>query len=804
MEYLKNISVDSPFGTSAIDSTGSAVGVIRMDPKRSYAGVGEFLQEVINSSDREAWEKIKSKIDYTFENLDMALAPLAKETGFSREIQSRVTTGQKLLFKPNLVFPMNIDPLTHGPGMGSTACTEWPFLAALMRWFHDKVGISYHQMAVGEAATGTFSAAGRFSMSNAEGRQVTTEAVIEGKSGDFYGGWGFYFARKYLAESMKPGAKDDPMKGYEESVAGTYIPPGQVTDKLMVYDLNRIADDTNRGRIIEVPDGVNFKSITLHKVVVGGDPDDPDDMKAYPGCVLVNLPKLKVHGITIFTNVIKNLGIGLYPMQSANNGGFKWEYSFPHWEMPGIKGNVPHQVWVQEMNPETGLPRRDAKGQYIVKKTGGILATMVDIIKAVSSQDIFTIHIVDAIEAINLEHQGIGIGTKEAEGLVFAGVDAVATDLLSARYMFSNTPLGEALKVDMDDGQGGRFLQQVPVPTVDGNHIVTKAGHDCPLSRDISFQYAEERGLGKRSYYVVGRDVETDSPLVSLKGHLGYVANGKFSDLTTDTLYYDVFKLPWDLQRTAFAYMESVDQLTGSSLKETFLKAHDENGDGVVTYEEFGKKGAYGPLLFQVGTNISIAGMEKLGYLRGPFTSGAIRLKWSNAGWNRDGHHLLEEFLFRATCLTAYRMSQRETETQDPFLPSLTWGKGKWPSYQLAAHMYIGISIYGGYFPTEVGLPSLYGLAFCYADLTQNDGRYTGNGAGHPNPAAIHRYFSKLKRNDAKPLSFTIYVPSGYDNLLGTKVPNVEVTDDPGRILTASFADGEEVWAEFQPFEKHA
>ena len=74
--------------------------------------------------------------------------------------------------------------------------------------------------------------------------------------------------------------------------------------------------------------------------------------------------------------------------------------------------------------------------------------------------------------------------------------------------------------------------------------------------------------------------------------------NGTFSDLTTDTLYYDVFKMPWDLQRTTFAYMDAVDQLTGSSLKKMFLKAHDENGDGVVTYEEFGKKGAYGPLLF--------------------------------------------------------------------------------------------------------------------------------------------------------------------------------------------------------------
>jgi len=767
-----------------------------MDTERSYAGIGELLQEVINSSDQGAWEKIRSKIDYTFENLDMALSPLEKETGFSREIEARLARGQKLLFKPNLVFPNNIDPWTHGPGPGSTACTEWPFLAALMRWFHDKVGISYHQMAVGEAATGTSASAGMFSISNPEGRQVTAEAVIEGKSGDFFGGWGFYFARRYLADSMAPGEKDDPWKGYEESMAGTYIPPGQVTDKLMVYDLNRIADDTNKGRNILLPDGVNFKSITLHKVVVGGNPDDPDDMKAYPGCILVNVPKLKVHGITIFTNAIKNLGIGLYPMQSANQSGFKWDYSFPRWEMPGLKGNVPHQVWIQDFDLETGLPRRDAEGRYMVKRTGGILATMVDIIKAVNNQDIFTIHVVDAIEAINLEHQGIGIGIKETEGLILAGLDPVATDLLCARYMFCNTSLEEALKVHPDDGQERRFLQRVPVPTVEGNQIVTRTGYDCPLSRDISFQYSEESGLGGRGYYVVGRDRLTDSPLVSLKGRLGCLLNGNFSHITTNTLYYDVFKVPWDLQKTAFAYMEAVDQLTGSTLKEKFLKAHDEDGDGIVTYEEFGKKGAYGPLLFQMGANISIAGTEQFGYLRGPFGSGAIRLKWTNGAWNRDGHNLLEDFLVRAACLTAFRMSQSETEAQDPFLPSLTWGKGKWPSFQLASYMYYGISMYGGEFPDKAGFPSLYGLAFFYADLTQNHGRYTVNGTAQPDPEALQRYFSDRRSGEAKPLDFSFYVPAGYDSLSGTKVPNVEVTHDPAKILTVSFAGGEEMWTE--------
>ena len=49
---------------------------------------------------------------------------------------------------------------------------------------------------------------------------------MKGKSGTFYGGWGFYFARKYLKEMLPFGVDDDPLKGYEESLAGTYLPPG--------------------------------------------------------------------------------------------------------------------------------------------------------------------------------------------------------------------------------------------------------------------------------------------------------------------------------------------------------------------------------------------------------------------------------------------------------------------------------------------------------------------------------------------------------------------------------------------------
>ena len=80
----------------------------------------------------------------------------------------------------------------------------------------------------------------------------------------------------------------------------------------------------------------------------------PYDMEAYPGSILVNTPKFKVHDIALLTNVVKNLGIGLYPMQAAHAGGSKWDYSSPHDSVPAMKERIPHQVWVSEMDRDTG------------------------------------------------------------------------------------------------------------------------------------------------------------------------------------------------------------------------------------------------------------------------------------------------------------------------------------------------------------------------------------------------------------------------------------------------------------------
>jgi hypothetical protein len=788
--------IDSPLGKRLPDSEGSPMGVARLDPEKSYVGIGELLQRVINESSQEAWDKIKAKIDYTYEGLDLALAPLKEETGFEKEINARLNKGQKLLFKPNLVGPLNIDPQTHGPTTASTTCTEWPFIAALMRWFHDRLGVRYHQMAVGEAATAMSAMAGLFSMINPEGKKITTEAVIEGRSGNFYGGWGFYFARKYLAECPGISPDDDPMQGFESSEAGSYTPPGSVDNELRVFDLNRI-DDPQKGREIEVPGGINFKTLTLHKAVIGGDPVDARDRENYPGCILVNVPKLKVHAQALFTSIIKNLGIGLYPMQFSRKGDCCWEYATPHQPIPGIKGGIPHDVWVADMNMETCLPVVDETGKPYLKKTGGLIATMVDIVKAVQNQDIFMIHIVDAIEVTNLDHMGSDMSKREQEGLVIAGLDPVAADLLCARYMFSNVPMEEALKVPIDDGAGGRFPQSVPLPTVEGNNIITEKGYDCPLSRDNCFEQAEARGLGKRAYHVLGWDAVNNDPLVSLEGHLGRVEDGSFVDVITKPLYFDIFKFPWDLQKTAFGYFSAVDQLTGSSLKKTFLEAFDEDGDGVVSYWETGQKGLGSIFLYNLGYTTSCLCTEPLGFISGRVKTMMKTLKLEDPQRNSRGYDFLREFSFGTVCVVALRMSQINMESPDLFVPGMTWGKGRWPSFQTAQFIGTGMQIYGQGFPFQPGFPSLYGSAVYYADLTQTGGKYIGLTSGRQqDPEKLRAYVAGVQNSLEQAMDFVFYVPPGYESLGGSPLPNVEATDDPKKVFTVYFKGDQEIWGE--------
>ena len=792
MKNMRKRAIHTAIGDGTLDCDGAPVAVARMDVAKSYQGTDRLLQKVIRDSDDAAWQEIKAKIDYTYEHLDAALSALERDAGFTPIVWKRLRRGQKILFKPNLVSTQNIDPYNYGPTPGSTGNTEWPFVAAVMRWFHDRAGISYYHMCLGEAATAMSAVAADYRYIKTEGRPVTTEAVIEGRSDDFYGGWGFYFVRKYLAENSEPTLGDDPMRGLEESMAGEYIPPGAVYDKLMVYDLNRICDDPTKGREIPVPAGENFDSLILHKVVVGGDPADQSDRVLYPGCILINLPRLKVHGQALFTNVIKNLGVGLYPMEASRSQGCTWEYATPHRRIPGMKGAIPHQVWVPEMDPATCLPRKDSGGRYIVKKTGGLTGTMVDIIAAVAEQDIFMMHVVDAVEGINRDHQGMGLGIKVPDGLVVAGIDPVATDLLCARYMFGNAGLKESEETGLDDGHGGYFPQVVPVPRYDGQAIVTEYGYDNPISRDFCFKRATARGLGNRSYYVVGRDGITGNPLASFHGRLGSLDGDTFREIVTGALYSDTYKMPWDLQKTFFGYLDAVDRLEDTSFKGEFLDAFDETDDGIVTYEEYGRKGLYGPGNILAGLHMSVRGGEdEAEPFRAFYAMMATMLRCSKLEWNANDQDYSKEQVYGLVAVVAQMMSQMPKEREDPFFQGFLWGKGKWPSYSLAYDTYIKQILYGWKYPARVGISSLYGSACAFADHRQNGRAFVGTVRGVPDARAPQKYVEAVREGRMEPLNFTFFVPQGY----GTKdFPNIEETGDPAKILTVEFEGGTYRW----------
>jgi hypothetical protein len=259
--------------------------------------------------------------------------------------------------------------------------------------------------------------------------------------------------------------------------------------------------------------------------------------------------------------------------------------------------------------------------------------------------------------------------------------------------------------------------------------------------------------------------------------------------------------MPWDMQETFLGYLESIDQLTGSDLKEAFLATYDENRDGVITYEEYGKKGLSGTYLYLTAKIVARIGSEDSGLLQGKFDQGTSLLRLMDATWNLYGYDLFKEYNYGLICAVAYQMSQLEMELPDLFIPGLIWGQGKWPSFELAKHVLFGLSLYGEQYPEKIQFPSLYGTAFTHADNTQNQGRYVGRILSEPDQAGLDSYVQGVAQGKVKPLDFTLYVPAGLDNLSGAVVPNVEVAADPVRIFTVSFAGGKEVWSSDNPFK---
>lgn len=793
--------VDSTLGKRGVDTEGAAISGVRLDPSMAYADIPVLLQKYIDEDDCSAWDTITGKINYIYENLDYALSGLNRETDFGSKVQSEIKAGKKLFFKPNFVNPLIIDYHTHGEGVGAIINTEWPLIAAVMRWFHDKLNISYYQMAFGEASCVTFVMSAV--VTKLEGRTVTTEAVLEGRSDEIYGGGGFYFVRRYLKDQHPVTHNDDPMKGYEDSVGGTFYPPGKSGNRLMVYDLNKLEDKISRARTISVPGGVNFKEITLHKVIIGGDPQDEEDRKNYPGCVLVSIPKLKMHAQDLMTNAVKNLGIGLYPVK---------KYEIPNTGYPSLRTALPHSPWIFDIDENTRFPIRDQNGNYIMHKTEGMNGTQTDVIKAVQSQKVFMIHITDTINMINYSHNADGRCVRVPEGYIWSSLDCVALDHFCSRYCFKTIPMLQGMKLKSEMNLPTEFIRHVPVAVINGKSICSDVGFDSPLFRYDLYQFAESRGVGQLQYYVTGWDSETDTPMASIEGHLGRVEYGVFSELITKAFYYNYYTILHDIQRSILSYAKACDQLTGSTLYKLYMDTYDENHDGIIDYEEQGR-GYETAFLLNQADNFYLSVTQPYGDIMKSFFLPAYLLKYSIKNWNELGHDFLQEGLLSGFTDTAYQLSQSDTIKEDRYFPQMYYGKGMWPSWDTVIYINLTNNIYGSQSPNTINLASMYGSAFQYADKVLNSGGYTtgekpcdSNSESEPFQYgnqylppieetvcvldAIKKYMEAIEAG-AVPLRFTFYVPNGYGELEGKKIPNVTETDNPAKIFTVHF---EEVW----------
>ncbi len=251
------------------DRLGAPIAVARLDSQRAYGNLPTLLQHLIDEKRIQNWYEIVEKIDFLYEQVDIILTKLNQETSFGNEAQARIQQGKWLLLQPDCRQPISIDPLTHREGEDYDCCTKWPLLAAVMRWFHDRLNISYYKMiVVGMDATTKQLAT---DLSRVLRKEITAPGLMEGRVGDFYGGFGFYFVRNYLQERHPAKHRDDPMQGF---FVGNY----QATP---------------------APNGLENR---LHIC-------DSESLKSkYPGSVLVNIAQLKLSQEEEVCNTQGNLG----------------------------------------------------------------------------------------------------------------------------------------------------------------------------------------------------------------------------------------------------------------------------------------------------------------------------------------------------------------------------------------------------------------------------------------------------------------------------------------------------------------
>jgi hypothetical protein len=177
------------------------------------------------------------------------------------------------------------------------------------------------------------------------------------------------------------------------------------------------------------------------------------------------------------------------------------------------------------------------------------------------------------------------------------------------------------------------------VARIEGKNIVTEEDIDSPHFRYNLYRYSEKRGVGQQKYYVIGWDSLTASPLASVKDHLGRIDDERFVELMTNTMYYNPMTILHDLQKTILSYAKAIDDLTGSSILKKFMVNFDENNDGVIDYDEMGRKGFQTAVIWNQCHALDQMLASKLGVLKGNFYALSSLSKYGNENWNPYGHN---------------------------------------------------------------------------------------------------------------------------------------------------------------------
>ena len=786
-EILVNINI------ADMDKYGSSITGIRLNVNNAYTDIPDLLKEYIDSNeeDNESWQQIQNRINYIYSAVSIMLAKLDEETNFILKVKEDTSNNKLLIFKPNLISPICIDPTTHGAGLMIYLNTNWSIIAAIMRWFHDYANIHYSHMAIAEGGCSIELYGVQYSKYTKH--TITNEAIFEGRSHDFYGdddnfygGWGFYFARKYLSYHCTSDEDDNPMNSYEESCKGIYLSPGEAINKMMIYDINQLQIDRSRGRTIDIPDGQNYSEIVLHKVIVGGNSSDLEDIKLYPCCVLINVPTMKLHAQDLITNALKNLGLGLYPLQCAvteNPSDTNWLYGSQNTKIPSYRSLVPHSPLIMKIDGNTHLPMRDKYGRYIIKRTAGFSGTQCDIIKAVQSQGILIVNISDNINIVNVVHAVPTEAQPIPEGFIWASLDCVALDTFCARYCFNTLPMLESKKLKKEYHFPTEFIHDVPIAKIKKQQIVSTLWVDSPLFRYYLYNDAEKRGIGSCSYYIKGVDLTNNTKLASYHGHLISLSNNNMNELLTKTLYYNSNSILHSLQPTILSYAKSNDTLFHSNLYKELLAGFDENHDGIIDYNERGT-GFENSLIEVISNTSDISAFEKYADLKATYLRSLLWLKYSNSKWNADGHDFLKMKILTMQLYEAFKLSNNKELNHDLFFHNMVYGKGYWSSFKTAEYIYNMSTIYGGTTTETISEYSAYGSIFKYCDIVLNNSHYTSS------TNALLNYFNDLK-SGIKPLPFTFYIPIGFGKMNRKPIPNTVETNDPKLIFTTEF---NEIW----------